>query len=266
MPLASRRIFQPSDLSNTDWESARLKAQADSERIERLIQERALSQQFERLRQDLNDRLDESRQTPGNKDQAVSVTIFRCPSCSAPLPPVDSDNVTCLYCKSQLHIKGITNQIANSGVVDEDTEAEDQNQLADPLFEKAKQVVVYTQQGSVSIIQRRLRVGYSRAASLIDMLEQAGVVGPFQGSKTRDVLIKSYDGPVDIDELRGAEHLRRLQPAERCHDSRPHPQRGAKTRKKRKSKGWSIFKRRSSSKDAEPGLSNAWSRHPPADR
>ncbi|MCK4807224.1 MAG: hypothetical protein KAT09_06240, partial [Candidatus Aegiribacteria sp.] len=61
--------------------------------------------------------------------------------------------------------------------------------IDDPLFGKAKQVVVHTQQGSVSIIQRRLRVGYSRAASLIDMLEQAGVVGPFQGSKARTVLI-----------------------------------------------------------------------------
>ena len=61
--------------------------------------------------------------------------------------------------------------------------------IDDPLFEKAKQVVITTQQGSVSIIQRRLRVGYSRAASLIDMLEQAGVVGPFQGSKARDVMV-----------------------------------------------------------------------------
>lgn len=69
--------------------------------------------------------------------------------------------------------------------------------IDDPLFEKAKQVVVHTQQGSVSILQRRLRVGYSRAASLIDMLEQAGVVGPFQGSKARDVL-------VTMDELEGA--------------------------------------------------------------
>ncbi len=61
--------------------------------------------------------------------------------------------------------------------------------IDDPLFGKAKQVVVHTQQGSVSIIQRRLRVGYSRAASLIDMLEQAGIVGPFQGSKARAVLV-----------------------------------------------------------------------------
>ena len=61
--------------------------------------------------------------------------------------------------------------------------------IDDPLFGKAKLVVVSTQQGSVSIIQRRLRVGYSRAASLIDMLEQAGIVGPFQGSKARAVLV-----------------------------------------------------------------------------
>ncbi len=74
--------------------------------------------------------------------------------------------------------------------------------IDDPLFEKAKQVVVHTQQGSVSIIQRRLRVGYSRAASLIDMLEQAGVVGPFQGSKARDVLITpdELEGTGESDE------------------------------------------------------------------
>ena len=77
-------------------------------------------------------------------------------------------------------------------------------EINDPLFEKARQVVVHTQQGSVSIIQRRLRVGYSRAASLIDMLEQAGVVGPFQGSKARDVLISPEelegDGTDDEEE------------------------------------------------------------------
>ena len=74
--------------------------------------------------------------------------------------------------------------------------------IDDPLFEKAKQVVVHTQQGSVSIVQRRLRVGYSRAASLIDMLEQAGVVGPFQGSKARDVLITpdELEGTGESDE------------------------------------------------------------------
>ena len=59
----------------------------------------------------------------------------------------------------------------------------------DELFEKARELVIIHQQGSISLIQRRLRVGYARAARLIDMLEQSGVVGPFEGSKAREVLI-----------------------------------------------------------------------------
>jgi S-DNA-T family DNA segregation ATPase FtsK/SpoIIIE len=63
----------------------------------------------------------------------------------------------------------------------------------DELFQEAAQIVVTTQQGSVSILQRRLRVGYSRAARLIDLLEEAGIVGPFEGSKARQVLINDID-------------------------------------------------------------------------
>jgi len=59
----------------------------------------------------------------------------------------------------------------------------------DPLFEEAMKVVVLSGQGSVSIVQRKLKVGYSRAARIIDQLEEAGVVGPFEGSKAREVLI-----------------------------------------------------------------------------
>lgn len=58
----------------------------------------------------------------------------------------------------------------------------------DPLFLEAAKIVVRTGQGSVSILQRRLKVGYSRAARLIDQLERAGIVGPFDGSKARAVL------------------------------------------------------------------------------
>lgn len=59
----------------------------------------------------------------------------------------------------------------------------------DELFDDALQLVVTHQQGSISLLQRRLKVGYSRAARLIDELEQAGVVGPFTGSKAREVLV-----------------------------------------------------------------------------
>ena len=50
-------------------------------------------------------------------------------------------------------------------------------------------VVIETNQASVTILQRRLRLGYSRAARLIDMMEQNGLVGPYAGSKARDILV-----------------------------------------------------------------------------
>jgi DNA segregation ATPase FtsK/SpoIIIE, S-DNA-T family len=61
----------------------------------------------------------------------------------------------------------------------------------DDLFEEAAEIVVRHQQGSVSLIQRRLKVGYSRAARIIDELEAAGIVGPFDGSKARQVLVET---------------------------------------------------------------------------
>jgi len=66
---------------------------------------------------------------------------------------------------------------------------ENEVDLGDPLFKEACEVVVRHKQGSVSLLQRRLGIGYQRAARLIDKLEQAGVVSPFDGSKARDVLV-----------------------------------------------------------------------------
>lgn len=63
--------------------------------------------------------------------------------------------------------------------------------LNDELFEEAARIIVRHQQGSVSLLQRRLKVGYSRAARLVDELEAAGIVGPFDGSKAREVLCES---------------------------------------------------------------------------
>ena len=59
----------------------------------------------------------------------------------------------------------------------------------DPLFEEAARLVVSTQQGSTSSIQRRFSIGYNRAGRIMDQLEAAGIVGPFEGSKARQVLI-----------------------------------------------------------------------------
>jgi len=61
----------------------------------------------------------------------------------------------------------------------------------DPMFEDAARVIVRHQQGSVSLLQRRLKLGYSRAARIVDQLEEAGIVGPSEGSKAREVIIEN---------------------------------------------------------------------------
>ena len=59
----------------------------------------------------------------------------------------------------------------------------------DPLFDEAARLIVIQQQGSTSLIQRKFAIGYNRAGRLMDQLEAAGIVGPFEGSKARQVLI-----------------------------------------------------------------------------
>ena len=78
---------------------------------------------------------------------------------------------------------------------DPDTESNgisdiDMNRL-DPLFEEAARLIIYHQQGSTSLIQRKLSIGYNRAGRSMDQLEHAGVVGTTNGSKARDVLCAS---------------------------------------------------------------------------
>ena len=72
----------------------------------------------------------------------------------------------------------------SSGSIDSDEDYD-----RDVLFEEAARIIVMHQQGSTSLLQRRLKLGYNRAGRLIDQLEKAGIVGPFEGSKAREVLI-----------------------------------------------------------------------------
>src|SRR3989344_4621211 len=69
----------------------------------------------------------------------------------------------------------------------------------DAIFEDVRMMVIRSGKASTSYIQRKFRIGYSRAARLMDMLEEAGIIGPGQGSKPRDVLIKSTDAMGGVD-------------------------------------------------------------------
>jgi S-DNA-T family DNA segregation ATPase FtsK/SpoIIIE len=81
---------------------------------------------------------------------------------------------------------------------EEDADAEDGDfdPDEDPLLERAIEIVVQTQTASVSLLQRRLRVGYTRAGRLIDMLERRGIISGYEGSKPRRVLVDESHAPM----------------------------------------------------------------------
>ena len=82
---------------------------------------------------------------------------------------------------------------AEAHFVKEVTEPSNVKQEDDELVPEAASFVVATQQASVSAVQRRFRVGYSRAGRIIDALERKGVVGPYEGSKARAVVATELD-------------------------------------------------------------------------
>jgi S-DNA-T family DNA segregation ATPase FtsK/SpoIIIE len=79
----------------------------------------------------------------------------------------------------------------------------DLNRL-DPMFEDAARLIVIHQQGSTSLIQRKFSIGYNRAGRIMDQLEKAGIVGPTQGSKPRDVLcVDETDLEMRLNAIKG---------------------------------------------------------------
>ena len=83
-------------------------------------------------------------------------------------------------------------------VGEESDPLEDNVDERDKLFDEAAEVIVTAQQGSASLLQRKLKLGYNRAGRIIDQLEAAGVVGPFEGSKARQVLVNDMNQLNDL--------------------------------------------------------------------
>lgn len=110
---------------------------------------------------------------------------------------------------SDAEVKRITDYVKTQGIpmyddafirIEGVTSADDNSILRandDPLYDEIKTYVVEQQKASTSLLQRRFGIGYNRAARMIDILEENGIIGPPQGSKPRDVYIKK---DVDIDE------------------------------------------------------------------
>ena len=80
------------------------------------------------------------------------------------------------------------NAPVETGSVDANTDVKEE--YDDPLYDEIVEFVITTGKASASLLQRRFKLGYNRAARVIDLLEERGIIGPMNGSKPREVLVK----------------------------------------------------------------------------
>jgi S-DNA-T family DNA segregation ATPase FtsK/SpoIIIE len=116
------------------------------------------NQKFEKIEDDLEDEIDLSEEKPD---------------------PLRNGPVTSTYSSNKIDFESVS-----------------ENDQEDSLYEEAKKTVIQAGKASSSLLQRRLRVGYSRAARLIDMLEEKGIIGSADGAKPREILIGNDNQPV----------------------------------------------------------------------
>jgi len=89
----------------------------------------------------------------------------------------------------------------------------------DDMYEDARDLVIKSGKASTSFVQRKLRVGYARAARLMDMLEERGVVGPAEGSKPRQVLVRNEETEFGTDESAGFQSSAENEPSQEHGDN-----------------------------------------------